>query len=268
MAGNIIPAIATTNAMTASLCVLQAFKVMRVEIAKHEEDDKRKEQRLLDKGKMVFLTRSIERVISSESLRPPNPHCATCGVAYANLHVDTKRAKLRDLVDVILKKQLGYGEDFSVKRDADILYDFDEDIHLDKSLEELDVIGDSFITISDDAEVDTKVDVVFWVTDIDFTESANPLRLPEELKIPMKPKAPAPETNGHATINGTVPNGTTKGITNGSTNGATKRKASDAGLEDDIIRKKGRVMEEPAKNDDHIVIQDDPNDGAIVIDDD
>jgi ubiquitin-like 1-activating enzyme E1 B len=253
MAGNIIPAIATTNAMTASLCVLQAFKVMREQ---------------LNKAKMVFLTRGTERVISSESLRPPNPHCATCGVAYATLHVDTKRAKLSDLVDVILKEQLGYGEDFSVKRDSDILYDVDEDIHLDKTFEELGLKGDSFVTISDDAEEDTKVDVVFSVVEIDFTENANPIRLPDELKIPTKPKAPAPQTNGRATINGTVPNGISKGVTNGSLNGATKRKASDAGLEDDIVKKKGKVMEEPQKNGDHIVIQDDPNDGAIVIDDD
>jgi hypothetical protein len=33
MAGNIIPAIATTNAMTASLCVLQSFKVLQNDLA-------------------------------------------------------------------------------------------------------------------------------------------------------------------------------------------------------------------------------------------
>ncbi|KAF1830622.1 ubiquitin-activating enzyme E1 3 [Decorospora gaudefroyi] len=253
MAGNIIPAIATTNAMTASLCVLQAFKVMRDQ---------------LDKAKMVFLTRGTERVISSEALRPPNPHCATCGVAYATLHVDTKRAKLSDLVDHILKEKLAYGQDFSIKHNADILYDVDEDIHLNKTFAELSLKGDAFITISDDAEADAKVDVVFSIIEQDFTENAEPLRVPDELKIATKPKMPAPEINGRATINGTVPTAIPNGLTNGTTNGTTKRKASDAGFEDDLIRKKGKVMEESQNNSDHIVIADDPKDGAILIDDD
>ena len=119
MAGNIIPAIATTNAMTAGLCVLQAFKVMRGQ---------------LNKAKFSFLTRTTERVLASDRLLPPNPDCATCGVAYATLVVDPKRAKLSNLVDT-LTAQLGYGEDFSIKRDADLLYDVDEDVHLEKSFE-------------------------------------------------------------------------------------------------------------------------------------
>lgn len=251
MAGNIIPAIATTNAMTAGLCVLQAFKIMREQ---------------LNTAKMVFLTRGTERVISSEGLRPPNPDCATCGVAYETLLVDTKRAKLSDLVEDVLRGKLGYGEDFSVKRENDLLYDVDEDIHLDKTFEELGLKADTFITVFDEADEDAKVDVVFSVTEQDAEEDAKPIRLPEEFKIATKPKKPVPETNGHATVNGTVP--TTNGLTNGTMNGATKRKADDAGLEDEIVRKKGKVMEEPQKNGDDIVVLDDANDGAIVIDDD
>jgi ubiquitin-like 1-activating enzyme E1 B len=200
---------------------------------------------------------------------PPNPRCATCGVCYATLHVDTPRAKLSDLVNIILKEQLGYGEEFSVKRDSDILYDVDEDVHLDKTFGELGFKGDTFLTISDDSEEDAKVDLVLSVIHQDFTENANPLRLPDEVKIATKPKALVPETNGHATINGTVPNGISKDASNGSANGAAKRTASEAGLQDELVRKKGKVMEEPQKKDDgHITIEDDKNDGAIVIDDD
>jgi ubiquitin-like 1-activating enzyme E1 B len=246
MAGNIIPAIATTNAMTAGLCVLQAFKVMRDQLAK---------------AKFAFLTRSTERVIASESLQKPNPHCATCGVAYATLLVDTKRAKLSDLVEDVLKGQLGYSDDFSVKHEASLLYDVDEDIHLEKTFEELGLKADSFITISDEADEDTKVDVIFSVIEQDAADDAKPISLPEELNIAKKPKKPLIETNGHAETNGKID---ATMHTNGTTNGATKRKADEAGLEDDIVRKKGKVMEAAnGTKDDVVVIEDD---GAIVLD--
>lgn len=252
MAGNIIPAIATTNAMTASLCVLQAFHVLRDQ---------------LNKARFSFLTRSTERVIASEALQKPNPHCATCGVAYATLHVDTKRAKLSDLVDV-LQEQLGYSEDFSVKRDSDLLYDVDEDVHLDKTFEELGLRADTFITVCDEAEEDGKVDVVFSIIEKETEDDASPITLAAKLEISKKPKRPAPETNEHAGTNGKI-DATMHGGTNGVANGAAKRKASDAGLEDDLVRKKGKVMEEVGvtmvngHGDGVVVIEDD---GAIVLD--
>lgn len=249
MAGNIIPAIATTNAMTASLCVLQAFKVLRSQ---------------LNKAKMVFLTRGTERVISSESLRPPNPHCATCSVTYVTLAVDTKRAKLGDLVDT-LKSRLNYGEDFSIKRDADLLYDVDEDIHLDKKFQELGLKADSFVTVSDEADTNAKVDVIFSLVETPFADDASPITLPETLDIPTKPKPSIPaQTNGHAPAHeAPVP-----------TNGASKRKASAAGLEDDATRKKGKVsLSGYGDKDGVVVVEDDDeddagvDDGVIVFDD-
>jgi ubiquitin-like 1-activating enzyme E1 B len=247
MAGNIIPAIATTNAMTAGLCVLQAFKVMRNQ---------------LDKARFSFLTRSTDRVIASEALQKPNPHCATCGVAYATLYVDTKRAKLSNLVEDVLRGQLGYGEYFSVNRESELLYDIDEDVHLDKTFAELHIKPDSFITVSDEADQDCKVDVVFSIIEQEVKGDAKLISLPTELNIPKKPAKPIPATNGHAIPKGKI-DATMNGFTTSKNNGTTKRTADDAGLEDELVRKKGKVMEEMNGNDDVITIEDD---GAIVLD--
>lgn len=236
MAGNIIPAIATTNAMTAGLCVLQAFKVLRSQ---------------LSKAKFSFLTRSTERVIATESLQPPNPHCATCGVAYAVLEADLKKAKLGDLVDM-LRENMGYGEEFSVLSGAQILFDADEDMHLGKTLGELGIKSDTFLTVVDDAEEEARVDLVLSVVE---KEGGEVVKLQEEVVLDKKPKKPepVPEPNGEEKVEAAMHNGT---------NGATKRKASDADIgagEEEAVRKKGKVMAE----DDVVVIEDE---GAIVLD--
>jgi ubiquitin-like 1-activating enzyme E1 B len=53
MAGNIIPAIATTNAIVAGLCVLQASHVLRGE---------------LKKGRMVFISRWGDQAFIAEAI--------------------------------------------------------------------------------------------------------------------------------------------------------------------------------------------------------
>lgn len=70
MAGNIIPAIATTNAIVAGLCVLQASHVL---------------QGHLDNARMVFISKRPNQAFIAEPLQPPNPSCAVCGIVRGEL---------------------------------------------------------------------------------------------------------------------------------------------------------------------------------------
>ncbi len=251
MAGNIIPAIATTNAMTAGLCVLQAFKVLR-------ED--------LSKAKMVFLERSGARVINSDTLKPPNPNCSVCGVMQSRLIVDPARATLNDLVEDVLKNQLGYGDEFSINNEVGTLYDPDLDDNLGSKFSELGVKADSFLTIIDDDDEDPRVNLSLSISEKTIPENANPVHLPTKLKIARKPKAsPVPltngNTNGHANTNGL----------------STKRKRDREESEDIIQQEPKRSKAEihhpnpvaTANGSNNMIIADDGNgDGAIVIDDD
>ncbi|KAE8377022.1 hypothetical protein BDV26DRAFT_264508 [Aspergillus bertholletiae] len=242
MAGNIIPAIATTNAMTAGLCVLQAFKVLR--------DD-------YSHAKMIFLERSGARAINSDSLKPPNPNCPVCSVAQARVRIDPERATINDLVQDILRLQLGYGEELSISNELGTIYDPDLEDNLTKKLSELGVSNESLITIIDEEDEQPRVNlelVVLTETSKSASEEQKPIALVKVPEIPRKPQAPTPTVSEHA--NGTAdPNN-------------RKRNAEEAGLTngDDRSKRVASISVADGNGSDPIVL-DETGGGAILIDD-
>ncbi|KAK9458752.1 uncharacterized protein V1516DRAFT_714224 [Lipomyces oligophaga] len=141
IAGNIIPAIATTNAIVAGVCVLQSFKVLGGK---------------LDQARNVFLTKQPDKLFSTERLRGPNPDCQVCGVMRAFLTLNPDTFTLQNLLDLVLRQRLGYSEEISIVT-SKLLYDIEFDDNLDKPMRELGVVDGTFITIIDEEESDDGV---------------------------------------------------------------------------------------------------------------
>ncbi|XP_022231017.2 SUMO-activating enzyme subunit 2 [Drosophila obscura] len=96
MAGNIIPAIATTNAITAGISVMRAFNVLQ---AKWEQCQA-VYARLRPNGRGQFL-------VPDASLAAPNPNCTICSLdPTITLRIDTKRVHIKELRDDVLIKTL------------------------------------------------------------------------------------------------------------------------------------------------------------------
>ena len=234
MAGNIIPAIATTNAIFAGLAVLEAFKILRGDMKE------------LQKAVPVFNVVSTERRISAEaSLFPPNPDCPVCGAAWSKLTINPERSTLSHLVEK-LKDDMGYSEEFNVTTDdARIVYDPDLEDNLGKKLSELGIRAGSFITVTDDGDEEPRVDLVLAVVEDPDAEDVLVL---DKIDIPAKKvKVAQPGVNG-------VP--TSK----------AKRKADEAGLEDEQRHKMGKTKEAVDDENGDVVMLAHPNEGTIVID--
>lgn len=199
MAGNIIPAIATTNAIIAGSCVLQGFKVLKGDYATAKE---------------FFMWQTTDRVMASTFMRP-NKDCTVCGVARTEA-VFTEVATLGDLVTA-LQEQLDYTEndEFSILANNQLIFELgDEDFedNLPKMLNSLELGG--FILI----KCDRKEDLV-----ISIETGSNASQKAVEIKavaLPVKPAKEEPIENKTAQVLSLRTNGGTNGETAGK-----KRKA-------------------------------------------
>ena len=113
----------------------------------------------------MFLEQSAARVINTDNLRLPKPNCAVCGVTQSRLVVDTNRATLNDLVEGVLKTQLGYGEEFTINNEVGTLYDPELDDNLLKKFSDLGIKADSFLTVVDDDEENPRVNLSLSISE-------------------------------------------------------------------------------------------------------
>ena len=123
IAGNIIHAIATTNAIIAGMEVMECLKVIRGDAIKSS---------CKYTATMSGPTRK-GYVLLPSSLQPPNKQCYVCSLATLVLKIDTNTTSLDLLVRSVLKTKLGFNEpEFTVGNNAESLFYYPDAVEDDE----------------------------------------------------------------------------------------------------------------------------------------
>ncbi|KAG8996744.1 E1 ubiquitin-activating protein uba2 [Tulasnella sp. 427] len=268
MAGNIIPAIATTNAIISGLIVLQALHILRAKATGKPIPVATPSQ---PSGIRISGLQAGKPSIplATYYVSPPNPSCGICRDQYVAVQCDPARTKLGDLINAVLRAERGVGEDDAManREDADdedddeekrevsvyegqrLLYDPDMDDNLGSTLERLGCTRGKFLTIVDEDEVYENV--------VDENSAQSPaFILPSSFPSPKQHARPKPPAS--ATVED-IENEPEIVIAEPS----KKRAASD----DDLPpAKRARTVEQPQETDDgHVIISDDDDDVMEVL---
>ncbi|SPO24871.1 related to ubiquitin-like protein activating enzyme [Ustilago trichophora] len=185
MAGNIIPAIASTNAIIAGMLVLQALHALSGK---------------WDKMRWVSLARGDKRMITSWPPSKPNPRCGVCQDVYIPIEVvSLETVTLEEVVDKVAKEALGMGDqDLVVYNGNKILADPDFEDNLGKSLNEMGLEPGSMLTVMDEDQLLQAVNVVISVRSGEAPSEDETVKiLTGELSKP-KPRPPKIEGDSQA----------------------------------------------------------------------
>lgn len=175
MAGNIIPAIATTNAVIAGLIVLQALHLLR-----------KSHGRL--RNVHIQLKPSVP--LNAVGLSSPNPECGICRDAYTTVLCDPSKTLLGDIVRGILGND---DREVGVYEDKRVLSDPDWEDNFERTLESLNVTRGKFLTIADEEGEVANISIALCNLPLNHPADALPYVLPSPLpEPPEKVKRPVP----------------------------------------------------------------------------
>ncbi|EIE86876.1 hypothetical protein G6F46_001217 [Rhizopus delemar] len=152
MAGNIIPAIATTNAVIAGVAIMKALGVLRGNIKNN---------------KRIYLT-SESRLVQ-EANSEPNPECGVCRSRIVTVSVNFQKATLNDLIQqVILPSSesggAGMTEDEVAIMDGNrMIYDIEYDENKMLPLKEIQLKSGTILRVTQDDGDD--VDIILEAID-------------------------------------------------------------------------------------------------------
>jgi len=159
VAGNIIPAIATTNAIVAGLQVSQLVKIITLKMQDKLASDFR------EVCKYVNVPRSANSYgsyVTCSTLDEPQPTCYVCRSAVVDVGVDLKKTTLRRFVDAVLVDHFGFAEPAIDVGDSGVYDPDDSRLDANKALPLADIpnVRDGALLKATDYATDLELTVV------------------------------------------------------------------------------------------------------------
>ncbi|CAE6451163.1 unnamed protein product [Rhizoctonia solani] len=196
MAGNIIPAIATTNAIIAGLIVIQALNVLKSLLSNPSPQAGGALARSSPKN--VLIQTKPRAPLGVQNLCTPNPHCAVCRPVHVTVQCDTAKTTLGDIVKGVLgAENAEEPREVSVFEAGRILAEPDWDDNFEKTLDSLSCGRGTILMVVDDAE--EVVDLAVCLSGLPESHPSDgklfilPPNIPSLPKRASKPKEPTPE---------------------------------------------------------------------------
>eukprot|EP00898_Chlorokybus_atmophyticus_P002978 jgi/Chlat1/3681/Chrsp24S08831 len=185
MAGAIVHAIATTNAIAAGMVCLEAEKILRAQY---------------DRCRCTYILRypSNRKLLMPTQPCPPNPHCFVCAKQTVSIEVDVAKATLGVFIAKGLKQRLGFAAPTVCTNEGDLLFEDGDDLTagekeryakaLGKTLEALGVKNNSLLTVEDFSQ-NFECSLL-----VEHRDNFDPEKEPDGIIVKGSAAAAAPET--------------------------------------------------------------------------